>query len=131
MSSHELNSVLLYIHPSLAILGHILVFALAAVLFILPKRERIHRILALTTWLITFFGLLTGMFWAQVAWGSYWSWDPKETLTLILFGSVSASLISYYEKQIKLAKGIALVSAVFSVITWLSSYIIAGLHSFA
>jgi cytochrome c-type biogenesis protein CcsB len=27
--------------------------------------------------------LLTGAIWAQVAWGDYWSWDPKETWTLI------------------------------------------------
>jgi ABC-type transport system involved in cytochrome c biogenesis permease subunit len=130
MSSHELNSILLYVHPPIAILGHILVFLLAATLFIFPKREKMHRILILITWLITFLGLLTGMFWAQVAWGSYWSWDPKETLTLFLFGSVSACLITYYEKKTKLAKGISLISAVLSVITWLSSYVIAGLHSF-
>jgi cytochrome c-type biogenesis protein CcsB len=27
--------------------------------------------------------LLTGSVWAQYAWGSYWSWDPKETWALI------------------------------------------------
>ena len=25
------------------------------------------------------FGMLFGALWAKVAWGSYWSWDPKET----------------------------------------------------
>ena len=28
-------------------------------------------------------GLTTGAVWANVAWGSYWSWDPKETWSLI------------------------------------------------
>ncbi len=28
-------------------------------------------------------GLTTGAVWAKVAWGSYWSWDPKETWALI------------------------------------------------
>lgn len=32
--------------------------------------------------LITF-GLLFGALWAKVAWGNYWSWDPKETWALI------------------------------------------------
>lgn len=28
-------------------------------------------------------GLTTGAVWAKTAWGSYWSWDPKETWALI------------------------------------------------
>jgi cytochrome c-type biogenesis protein CcsB len=28
-------------------------------------------------------GIITGSLWAQFAWGSYWSWDPKETWSLI------------------------------------------------
>jgi cytochrome c-type biogenesis protein CcsB len=28
-------------------------------------------------------GIITGAVWANVAWGTYWSWDPKETWSLI------------------------------------------------
>jgi cytochrome c-type biogenesis protein CcsB len=28
-------------------------------------------------------GIITGSVWAHYAWGSYWSWDPKETWSLI------------------------------------------------
>jgi cytochrome c-type biogenesis protein CcsB len=28
-------------------------------------------------------GIITGAVWAEYAWGSYWSWDPKETWSLI------------------------------------------------
>ena len=28
-------------------------------------------------------GVVTGAMWAQTAWGSYWSWDPKETWSLV------------------------------------------------
>jgi len=28
-------------------------------------------------------GLVTGSIWARTAWGSYWSWDPKETWSLV------------------------------------------------
>lgn len=28
-------------------------------------------------------GIITGSVWAQQAWGTYWSWDPKETWSLI------------------------------------------------
>ena len=27
-------------------------------------------------------GILSGAVWANEAWGSYWSWDPKETWAL-------------------------------------------------
>jgi cytochrome c-type biogenesis protein CcsB len=30
-------------------------------------------------------GILTGAVWAHYAWGSYWSWDPKETWSLIVW----------------------------------------------
>ena len=29
--------------------------------------------------------LLTGPFWGRVAWGTWWSWEPRLTLTLLLF----------------------------------------------
>jgi ABC-type transport system involved in cytochrome c biogenesis permease subunit len=29
------------------------------------------------------FGILTGAIWAQLAWGRYWDWDPKESWALI------------------------------------------------
>ncbi|MDH7499074.1 MAG: c-type cytochrome biogenesis protein CcsB [candidate division NC10 bacterium] len=28
-------------------------------------------------------GIITGAIWAEQAWGAYWSWDPKETCSLI------------------------------------------------
>lgn len=28
-------------------------------------------------------GIMTGSIWAHYAWGSYWSWDPKETWSLV------------------------------------------------
>ena len=28
-------------------------------------------------------GIITGSIWAELAWGSYWNWDPKETWSLI------------------------------------------------
>ncbi|MBF0494217.1 MAG: cytochrome c biogenesis protein CcsA [Candidatus Omnitrophica bacterium] len=30
-------------------------------------------------------GIATGSLWAKTAWGTYWSWDPKETWALITF----------------------------------------------
>lgn len=41
-----------------------------------------YRILGLGFPLLTI-GLLSGAVWANQTWGSYWSWDPKETWALI------------------------------------------------
>ena len=30
-------------------------------------------------------GIVTGAIWANYAWGTYWSWDPKETWSLIVW----------------------------------------------
>jgi cytochrome c-type biogenesis protein CcmF len=130
MSMHELSSNMIYVHPPLAIAGYIFIFIFAALqLFNRYNRKKITRFAGLTAWALTFSGLVSGMFWAQIGWGSYWSWDPKETATLLLFITVSISIATYYEES-KLAKWTALAACFFSVITVLVSFIVAGLHSF-
>lgn len=37
-------------------------------------------------------GILSGAVWANETWGSYWSWDPKETWSLILWLRFAAYL---------------------------------------
>lgn len=41
-----------------------------------------HQIMRLSFPFMTF-GLLSGALWAEEAWGVYWSWDPKETWSLL------------------------------------------------
>jgi ABC-type transport system involved in cytochrome c biogenesis permease subunit len=123
---------MLYIHPPLAIAGYVFIFLFTFFLaFNNYFDKRITQISSLLAWSLTFLGLVTGMLWAQLAWGSYWSWDPKETLTLTLFLALSTTEIAYFEKAKKLAKWLAVLSCVLVVITAFSTFIIAGLHSFA
>lgn len=42
----------------------------------------IYKTIAIGFLLLTI-GIITGAVWANYAWGSYWSWDPKETWSLI------------------------------------------------
>ncbi|HBG06053.1 MAG: c-type cytochrome biogenesis protein CcsB [Geobacteraceae bacterium GWC2_58_44] len=37
-------------------------------------------------------GIVTGAIWANYAWGTYWSWDPKETWSLIVWFVYAAFL---------------------------------------
>ena len=41
-------------------------------------------------------GIVTGSIWANSAWGTYWSWDPKETWSLITWLVYAALLHSRY-----------------------------------
>ncbi|MFA5354175.1 MAG: c-type cytochrome biogenesis protein CcsB [Thermodesulfovibrionales bacterium] len=41
-----------------------------------------YRLITLGFPLLTL-AIITGAFWAESAWGSYWRWDPKETWSLI------------------------------------------------
>lgn len=131
MSSHELDVTMVLIHPPLAIAGYIFTYLFTLSLFILKRSERkTIRFFGLSAWLFTLLGLVTGMVWAQMAWGSYWSWDPKETMTLIFFLSVTASQVALFENRLKASKWIALISCALSLITLLTSFVTAGLHSF-
>ena len=51
-----------------------------------PDKEKLdsisYRSVSLGLLFLTF-TILTGAIWAERAWGSYWSWDPKETWSLI------------------------------------------------
>lgn len=38
------------------------------------------------------FGIITGALWANHAWGAYWTWDPKESMSLATWLSYAAYL---------------------------------------
>jgi len=44
--------------------------------------ELIYQVVTLGFVFLTL-GIITGSVWAHYAWGSYWSWDPKETASLV------------------------------------------------
>ncbi|MBO6159384.1 MAG: c-type cytochrome biogenesis protein CcsB [Firmicutes bacterium] len=52
----------------------------------IPGKEKLdlisYRSVALGLMFLTF-TIITGAIWAERAWGSYWSWDPKETWSLV------------------------------------------------
>ena len=125
-SPDPLNSPMLYIHPPIAIIGYFLVFLFAILVFKKNYFDRkIVKMTGIIVWLFTFLGLFTGMVWAQLALGSYWSWDPKEIMTLTLFLTVSVGQLLYYEKKYTATKWLALISCALVILTGLSSSILA------
>ncbi len=53
---------------------------------LMPRAELFEHLAFRSTqvgWPLLTFGIFLGAVWANTAWGSYWSWDPKETWALI------------------------------------------------
>jgi cytochrome c-type biogenesis protein CcsB len=78
-------------------------------------------------------GIITGSVWAHSAWGSYWTWDPKETWSLITWLVYAAFLHSRLMRGWR-GKKLAVLSIVgFSCVlfTYFGVNYLAGLHSYA
>lgn len=79
-------------------------------------------------------GIITGSVWAYSAWGSYWSWDPKETWSLVTWLVYAALLHSRMVRGWR-GKRLAILSIVgFGCVlfTYLGvNFLLSGLHSYA
>jgi len=77
-------------------------------------------------------GIITGSVWAHSAWGTYWSWDPKETWSLITWLIYAAVLHSRLVRGWR-GKKIAILCMIgFSCVlfTYFGVNYLAGLHSY-
>jgi len=79
-------------------------------------------------------GIITGSVWANQAWGSYWSWDPKETWSLITWliygGAIHARLTRGWSGK-KMA-WLSIIGFISVLITYFGvNFFLAGLHSYA
>ena len=77
-------------------------------------------------------GIITGSVWAYSAWGSYWSWDPKETWSLITWLIYAAILHSRFVhgwrgKRMAIMSIIGFASVLF---TYFGVNYLPGLHSY-
>ena len=60
----------------------------ASILYLKTKNSKYDTFAEVTAILGVLYATLTlilGSIWANVAWGTYWNWDPRETTTLILW----------------------------------------------
>lgn len=78
-------------------------------------------------------GIISGAVWANEAWGSYWSWDPKETWALITWFIYSIYLHLRIQKAWAGEKS-ALVGALGFFVVWICylgvNLLGKGLHSY-
>jgi cytochrome c-type biogenesis protein CcsB len=147
-----LQSYWLQIHVTLASLGEaafLVAFAANIMYFLkrlLPSTSRFSerlpgtQILDRMTYkaigagypLFTVGALFAGAIWAERAWGSFWSWDPKEVGSLIVWLVYSAYLHARFVKGWTGMRAALLSAAGFicTLLTFFANLILGGLHSY-
>ncbi len=79
-------------------------------------------------------GIITGAIWANSAWGTYWSWDPKETWSLITWFIYAALL---HARNLQGWKGprvawLSMIGFGCVLFTYFGvNFLLSGLHSYA
>jgi len=137
-----LRSPLLTIHVSIIMMA----FALLSLTFIcslmgLCMKQRTDELMLLSQLFLhpaltcLGFGIFIGAIWANVSWGTYWSWDPKETWALITF---MVYAIGVHQQSIRWLRRSSHFH-IFMVLSFLTilmtyfgvNYFLGGMHSYA
>jgi cytochrome c-type biogenesis protein CcsB len=155
-----LQSYWLPIHVSVVSLGSgvFLVAGIASILFLLrtsrlgdpeaegtparvvrrlPDPQALDRIAYRTT-IFAFpvfgFGVIFGAIWAEEAWGRYWGWDPKETVSFVAWVIYAAylharSTAGWRDRKAAWINVVGFVAMVFNL--FFVNLVTVGLHSYA
>jgi len=134
--AHDVNGIMVFIHPPLAILGYLftLIALWSALRLVRGKGKETGKDLSISlgiAWGLTFLGLVTGMIWAYFAWGSLWSWDPQENATLVVFLTLTgAYLLHILVKRPILVLGALVVNVLAILFTIYLSFAPISIHSY-
>ncbi|MCI4673560.1 c-type cytochrome biogenesis protein CcsB [Candidatus Mycolicibacterium alkanivorans] len=111
--------------------------ALTRIVQRLPDAQTLDRI-AYRTSIFAFpifgFGVIFGAIWAEEAWGRYWGWDPKETVSFIAWVVYAAylharSTAGWRDKKAAWINVVGFVAMVFNL--FFINLVTVGLHSYA
>ena len=77
-------------------------------------------------------GIITGSVWAHYAWGAYWSWDPKETWSLITWLVYAIMIHARYVRgwHGKRLAVLAVIGFACMLFTYLGVNLLSSLHSY-
>jgi len=141
------NNLLLSTHVAVAVLayGAFTVAFAAAVLYLIQHHDRIRWLpprakldeIGYRAVLVGFpmlaLVIILGAVWAEIAWGTYWSWDPKETASLatwlIYGGYLHARVMRGWRGQRSALLLIGGFGA--TLLTYYGNLFFGGMHSYA
>ncbi|MDR1799019.1 MAG: cytochrome c biogenesis protein CcsA [Bifidobacteriaceae bacterium] len=140
------NNLLLTLHVGFAILayGAACVSFGAAVLYLVQPRWRrlkarpetldeVGYKAAVVTFPLLTIMIVLGALWADTAWGSYWSWDPKETAALVTWLIYGAFLHARVARgwRGKRAAWLLVIGFAAILFAYFGNHFFGGLHSYA
>jgi cytochrome c-type biogenesis protein CcsB len=76
--------------------------------------------------------IVLGALWADIAWGRYWGWDPKETASLVTWLIYAAYMHTRLVRGWKGTRAsiLLIVGFLAIVFTFFGNYIFSGLHTY-
>lgn len=103
-----------------------------------PEAERMTALSQLLLYPAVAFlavGIFTGAVWANVSWGSYWSWDPKETwalITLMVYAVPLHQSSLWQSRKPQSYHWFVLLSFLSVLMTYFGvNHFLSGMHSYA
>ena len=144
-----LNSPLLSVHVSIIMMGFAMlsftfISGLTALLLRLVSRTAQPKMVQLQQLSLVFLypalaalgiGIFIGAIWANVSWGEYWGWDPKEVWALITFMIYAIPLHARSVAQLRRPTAFHLfmtLAFMTLVMTYFGvNYFLGGMHSYA
>ncbi|HHL34250.1 MAG TPA: c-type cytochrome biogenesis protein CcsB [Desulfobulbaceae bacterium] len=78
-------------------------------------------------------GIITGAVWANEAWGTYWSWDPKETWSIITWFIYASTLHARFTRGWSGSRiaWLAILGFISVFFTYFGvNFLLSGLHSY-
>ena len=76
--------------------------------------------------------IIVGSIWAEIAWGSYWSWDPKETAALVtwlVYGGYLVTRLALGWRDSR-SSWFLVIGFMAVLVTFFGNYFFGGLHSY-
>ena len=139
-----LRTPLLGVHVTTIIIAYALLAGAAvnALIALCTKDEKIRtqqallgRLLLYPATMLLASGIFIGAVWANLSWGRYWGWDPKEVWALVTLLVCSIGFHSHSLRFISKPKAFH----IFCIVAFLAvlftyfgvSYLLGGLHSYA
>lgn len=140
-----LRSRLLYVHVSTLVFAYLLMLSIFVLSVIALIRMATHhdaarlsqcsRLLLYPSVSMMGTGIFLGAIWANISWGNYWSWDPKETWALIAFLVYAAGVHTQSIKSMRdnsFFHGYMIFTFVILLMTYLGvNCFFSGMHSYA
>ena len=131
-----LNSPLLTLHVAVIMCAYALFFFVAAlsVAGLITGQESYRRTNLLLLFPAVFLlalGIIIGAVWANVSWGNYWSWDPKEVWALITLIAYALPLHQGVLRRPRAFYTYCLLALLSVVVTYFGvNLLLGGMHAY-